>query len=43
MNCIIINCLCLDVKKNKKKVKDFNKKDMLGIDMDVFVDSLVSL
>lgn len=43
MYCIIINRLCLDVKKNKKKVKDFNKKDMLGIDMDVFVDSLVSL
>ncbi|XP_065935828.1 eukaryotic translation initiation factor 4 gamma 3 isoform X4 [Magallana gigas] len=28
-----------DVKKNKKKAKDFNKKDMSGTDMDAFVDS----
>ena len=32
-----------DVKKNKKKAKDLNKKDMSGTDMDAFVDSSVSL
>ncbi|XP_078338114.1 eukaryotic translation initiation factor 4 gamma 1-like isoform X6 [Crassostrea virginica] len=29
----------VDVKKNKKKAKDLNKKDMSGTDMDAFVDS----
>lgn len=43
MYCTIINRLYLDVKKNKKKAKDFNKKDMSGTDMDAFVDSSVSL